>query len=155
MRADLGSMVSDETKVMEMLTNLLSNAGKFTRDGEIVLRGYRETAVSPSSTESPAIVFQVSDTGIGIAPEGLSQIFQPFTQADDSLTRQYGGVGLGLAITKSLCELLGASIQVESELGVGSTFTIKFPLKTSFTEAANNLPTTEQQEASFDPHSTG
>lgn len=153
--ADLGNMVSDETKVMEMLTNLLSNAGKFTRDGEIVLRGYRETAVSPSSTESPAIVFQVSDTGIGIAPEGLSQIFQPFTQADDSLTRQYGGVGLGLAITKSLCELLGASIQVESELGVGSTFTIKFPLKTSFTEAANNLPTTEQQEASFDPHSTG
>jgi PAS domain S-box-containing protein len=127
---DLGIMMGDQTKVQQILANLLSNAGKFTKDGEIVLSVYRETAVSPSSPiPHPNIVFVVSDNGIGMSPDVVSQIFRPFMQADDSLTRQYGGAGLGLTITKRLCDMMHGSIQVESQPGAGSTFTVTLPIE--------------------------
>ncbi len=139
--ADLGMMVGDQTKIQQILANLLSNAGKFTKEGEIVLHVRRETAVchphsANFSIPQPAIVFEVRDTGIGMSSDVVSQIFRPFMQADDSLTRQYGGVGLGLTITKRLCDLMSGHIAVESQPGAGSTFTVTLPIDVSSTEYA-------------------
>ncbi len=125
---DLGTMVGDATKIKQILTNLLSNAGKFTTNGVVTLQVRKETAVSTAN--SPDILeFKVIDTGIGIAPELLSVIFEPFTQADESLTRQYGGTGLGLAITKRISEMMDGTVHVESQPGVGSTFTVHLPIE--------------------------
>lgn len=75
------------------------------------------------------VVFRVKDTGIGIEKNRVEQLFTPFIQADNSITRNYGGTGLGLAITKHLVELMGGTIQVESEFGIGTTFTLYIPLQ--------------------------
>ena len=124
---NLGSMWGDATKIKQILTNLLSNAGKFTTDGVVTLKVKRETAVSP--TNNPDILeIAVSDTGIGISADLLTAIFEPFTQADESLTRQYGGTGLGLAITKRISEMMNGSIHVESQPGEGSTFIVRLPI---------------------------
>jgi signal transduction histidine kinase len=132
--SDLDMMHSDIVKVRQCLLNLLSNACKFTHAGVITLTvkpgkvDGRVTA-EKSSTAQPAdwITFQVSDTGIGMTPEHLEKLFKPFTQADASTTRKYGGTGLGLAITHKLCEMMGGTIAVESELNQGSRFTICLP----------------------------
>jgi signal transduction histidine kinase/CheY-like chemotaxis protein len=129
----LGSMRADQTKVRQALFNLLSNACKFTRHGTISLTVSREaiSASSPLASGGTAggdwITFRVSDTGIGISPEQMARLFQPFTQADALTTRQYGGTGLGLTITKRFCQLMGGDIAVESEVGQGSTFSIRLP----------------------------
>jgi PAS domain S-box-containing protein len=119
---DLGSMRADAAKVQQILLNLLSNASKFTEHGTITLAVARETGDAGTW-----IIFRVTDTGIGIAPEQLEKLFQPFVQADASATRQYGGTGLGLAISHRFCQMLGGSIAVESTLGAGSTFTVRLP----------------------------
>ena len=120
--ADLGVIHSDSTKMRQILLNLLSNAGKFTEHGHITLRAMRE---SSSATDWMSI--SITDTGIGISPNQLNRLFAEFTQADPSTTRKYGGTGLGLALSRRLCMLLGGDISVESTLGSGSTFTVRIP----------------------------
>lgn len=124
---DLGTVVGDATKVKQVLTNLLSNAGKFTTEGEIVFHVTREIPDDLDAQEY--MVFQIKDTGIGMAPETIPYLFQPFVQADDSLTREQGGTGLGLSISKHLCEMMAGDIYVESQPGVGSTFTVRIPVE--------------------------
>ena len=116
---EIGSMRADVTKLRQSLFNLLSNASKFTQNGTITL------TVEPLKPDW--ITFKVSDTGIGMTLAQQAKLFQSFTQADASTTRQYGGTGLGLAITQQFCELMGGKIQVESEHGQGTTFTIHLP----------------------------
>ncbi|HWK55671.1 MAG TPA: PAS domain-containing sensor histidine kinase, partial [Hyphomicrobiales bacterium] len=119
----VGTIETDVTKLKQSLLNLVSNACKFTKAGQVTLD--IDTAMHEGA---PAVCFRVSDTGIGMTPEQLAKLFQPFTQADSSTTRQYGGTGLGLVITKSLCELLGGQVTAASEAGKGSCFTIVLPL---------------------------
>lgn len=120
--SDLGLMYSDVTRVRQVLLNLLSNAAKFTEHGQITLRMTRAPAA-----EGNWVCFAVHDTGIGMTPAQVSQLFQPFMQVDTSLTRRYGGTGLGLALCRRLCELLGGTVSVESTPGLGSTFTVRLP----------------------------
>ena len=115
----LGGMVSDLTKVRQILLNLLSNAAKFTEAGVITLSVAREAVEG-----GERIVFAVSDTGIGMSEEQLARLFQRFVQADASTTRKYGGTGLGLSLTKALSEILGGSVAVRSQPGEGTTFTV-------------------------------
>ncbi|MBI4322383.1 MAG: response regulator [Chloroflexi bacterium] len=119
---DLGTVYADITRVRQVLFNLLSNACKFTEHGTVRLDGLRETVDG-----ADWIVFAVRDTGIGMTPEQMGKLFQKFTQADASTTRKYGGTGLGLAISKRFCEMMGGDIFVESEVGKGSTFTVRLP----------------------------
>lgn len=119
---DVGEMESDAAKVRQVLFNLLSNAVKFTEDGEVGLWIER-----CNEDGRECISIAVSDTGIGIAPEHLDRVFEPFHQGDSSVQRRFGGTGLGLVISRQLCELLGGSIEVGSELGKGSTFTALLP----------------------------
>ncbi|HEY1340881.1 MAG TPA: PAS domain S-box protein, partial [Bryobacteraceae bacterium] len=118
----LPSMHADLTKVRQSLFNLLSNASKFTQNGQIAVDVTRDDLEG-----RPWISIRVRDTGIGMSPEQLGKLFEPFTQADRSTTRKFGGTGLGLAITRRFVQLMGGDIAVESELGKGSTFTIKLP----------------------------
>jgi signal transduction histidine kinase/DNA-binding response OmpR family regulator len=118
----LGAMHADVTKVRQCLFNLLSNACKFTEKGTIRLRVSREAAAGRD-----LLCFQVSDSGIGMTPEQLGKLFQAFSQADASTTRKYGGTGLGLALTRRFCQMMGGDVTVTSELGKGSTFTIQLP----------------------------
>ncbi|WP_207496968.1 response regulator [Aridibaculum aurantiacum] len=112
-------LFGDALRLQQILTNLVSNAIKFTEQGEVIVQANLQTL---HSNNEAVIHFRVSDTGIGIAPEKLTAIFNEFTQADNSTTREYGGTGLGLAITKRLVELLGGNVWVESKVGEGSTF---------------------------------
>ena len=115
----IGSMSADITKLRQSLFNLLSNASKFTENGTITLAVERP--------EANWITFSVRDTGIGMTPEQQARLFQSFTQADASTTRKYGGTGLGLVITQQFCQIMGGDIQVESQVGQGTTFTIRLP----------------------------
>jgi PAS domain S-box-containing protein len=120
----IGSMLADLTKVRQAVFNLLSNACKFTKDGTIGLDVTRESAAGEDW-----VIFAVSDTGIGMTPEQMGKVFQEFSQADSSTTRDYGGTGLGLTLSRRLCRMMGGDITVESEVGKGSTFTIRLPAK--------------------------
>jgi signal transduction histidine kinase/ligand-binding sensor domain-containing protein/ActR/RegA family two-component response regulator len=112
-------MVSDSSRVRQILINLLSNAVKFTAKGEIVVS---VTAGAMGADGLRELRFSVRDTGIGIPPERLDRLFKPFSQADASTARHFGGTGLGLAISRNLAEILGGSLKVESEPGRGSVF---------------------------------
>ena len=120
-----GIWMGDPTRVRQIVVNLIGNAIKFTDTGNIRVN------VSPRDPQNleAGIVFQVADTGIGIAPERRDEIFSPFLQEDVSTTRKYGGTGLGLTICRRLAELMGGTIRVESELGKGSTFIVDLPLQ--------------------------
>ncbi|MEG3957071.1 MASE1 domain-containing protein [Microcoleus sp. herbarium2] len=145
---DIGSMRTDKTKLRQSLVNLLSNASKFTCDGTITfavtrsletpaeaakggkrLEAYRGDCKAENTLSSSQewIVFTIKDTGIGMSPEQLARIFEPFMQVDSSSTKKYGGAGLGLTITKEFCEMMGGEITAFSELDKGSTFTIRLP----------------------------
>jgi len=123
---DLPPMRQDQARVQQILNNLLSNAIKFTPEGGRI-------AVSARRDESGNLVLQVSDTGVGIAEEDRQVIFEKFRQgrtampAGDTMTREHSGSGLGLSIVKELCRLLGGEVTLESELGKGSTFTVRLP----------------------------
>jgi PAS domain S-box-containing protein len=108
----------DVGRLRQVITNLIGNAVKFTEQGDIVVRVSTEQV----SEKEVSLRFSVSDTGIGISPEALMQIFDPFTQADASISRRYGGTGLGLSISRRIVEMFGGRLWVESELGKGSTF---------------------------------
>ncbi len=113
------ALIGDPLRLGQVLINLLSNAVKFTSSGEIQV----STEVVAKETDHITLVFSVRDTGIGMTEEQRAKLFQPFTQADGSTTRKYGGTGLGLTISKQLVERMGGKIGVESKPDVGSTFT--------------------------------
>ncbi|MGZ8316171.1 MAG: two-component regulator propeller domain-containing protein [Telluria sp.] len=119
-------VVGDPSRLRQVLVNLVGNAFKFTNDGKVMLRVERAQGVAPDGVN--LIRFSVSDTGIGIAPDALSRLFQKFEQADSTTTRRYGGTGLGLAICRQLVQLMGGEIAAESTEGVGSTFSFVLPL---------------------------
>jgi two-component system, NarL family, sensor histidine kinase BarA len=113
----------DMTKLQQILENLLSNAIKFTPEGGQVLL--------TADADARHVIFIVSDTGVGIAPEEQELVFQKFRQSGNPLTREHAGTGLGLSIVRELCKLLGGEITLHSELGRGSTFTVRLPLQLS------------------------
>ncbi len=117
-------LVGDSVRIGQILMNLLSNAVKFTEQGQISLSVVLEQ-------ESQRICFKVEDSGFGMSPEVLDRLFKPFEQADNSITRKFGGTGLGLNISWNLVEMMGGEISVESEVGVGSCFTVKLPFRPS------------------------
>ncbi|MGB3402559.1 MAG: GAF domain-containing sensor histidine kinase [Microcoleaceae cyanobacterium] len=114
---------TDVNKLRHILMNLLDNALKFTHQGEVYLVIYQT-----QRQNQDWICFQVKDTGIGIDPEQQQHLFQPFTQVDPSINRSYNGLGLGLTLTHQFCRMMGGEITVRSQLGLGSTFTVCFPL---------------------------
>jgi signal transduction histidine kinase/CheY-like chemotaxis protein len=119
---DLGAIHADQMKVRQGLFNLLSNAVKFTRAGSITVEAGRERM-----NGGEWIVFRVADTGIGLGAEQIVKLFQDFTQADASTTRKFGGTGLGLALTRRFCQMMGGDVTVHSVPDQGSVFTIKLP----------------------------
>ena len=129
---DVGEMHADQTRIRQALINLLSNANKFTDHGKVTVDVTRT-----GGKGNEEILIAVSDTGIGMSPDQMSRLFQDFVQADPSTTRKYGGTGLGLAISRRFCQMMGGEISVQSELGKGSTFTIRLPARI---EAAQPAP---------------
>ena len=126
----LGRMRSDPTKLRQVLVNLLSNANKFTSRGRITVTARRERRSAGADREARCWVrLEVTDTGIGIDPAQLPRIFGEFTQAEEDTSRRFGGTGLGLALSQKFCRLLGGDIEVASEPGRGSTFTVRLPLE--------------------------
>jgi signal transduction histidine kinase len=119
----LSTVAVDKLRVRQVLLNLISNANKFTQNGSIELR-----AAIHKSGNDPMAEIAVRDTGIGISEQDLGSIFVPFTQVDNTYTRQYEGSGLGLAISRNLCRMMGGDIRVESVPGEGSVFTISLPI---------------------------
>ncbi len=119
---DVGTMNADITRVRQCLFNLLSNACKFTQDGTVTLR------VVPDEVDGePWIDYVVTDTGIGMTPAQLGLVFEAFRQAESTTTRQYGGTGLGLTISREFCHMMGGDIFAQSKVGTGSTFTVRLP----------------------------
>ena len=119
--ADSGSVTADRGKLKQVLLNLLGNACKFTTNGRIALS-------ATYNHEQSLLLFEVRDDGIGIEPGKLAVIFEKFTQIDPSPTRRYEGAGLGLAITRELCAMMGATIDVTSKPGSGTCFTVSLPI---------------------------
>jgi PAS domain S-box-containing protein len=119
---DLGEMHADVTKVRQVLFNLMSNAAKFTSDGTITLFGERQ-----AESGGDIIRLGVTDTGIGIPEDKLDRIFDEFSQADDSTTKNFGGTGLGLALVRRFCQMMGGDVFVESTMGEGSSFILELP----------------------------
>jgi ammonium transporter, Amt family len=115
-------ILTDQLRVRQVLLNLVGNAIKFTEHGQIRL--------SARSADSGRLIFEISDTGIGMTPDQIGRLFQPFTQADSSTTRRFGGTGLGLAISKRLATLLGGDLTATSDFGRGSTFRFTIPTGT-------------------------
>lgn len=124
------TMVTDCVKLKTVLRNLVSNAIKFTEKGSVSMR------ITLQDTD---VCFTVTDTGPGIRHEDLEVIFEPFRQLDGSTTRRYGGIGLGLALSRKLAKLIGGDIEVHSERGTGSTFTLRVPAAATGTRARESL----------------
>lgn len=142
----------DPGRLRQVLLNLLSNAIKFTSSGEVLV----QVTLDSKDEERCRVRFSVTDTGIGMAREAVHRLFQPFTQADGSITRKYGGTGLGLSIAKLLVELLGGRIGVRSSEGKGSTFWFSVPLDRSDTDAPNEPEEHDMSDTRVllaDPHS--
>ncbi len=134
---DLGSMHADLTRVRQVVLNLLSNACKFTENGEVTLEGARNRVDGHDWLR-----VSISDTGIGLTPEQMGKLFEEFSQADSSISRKYGGTGLGLAISRRLCRMMDGDIDVESTPGKGSTFTVRLPVKAELKAAAVQVTAT-------------
>jgi signal transduction histidine kinase len=117
-----GTVRADQTKVRQILLNLLSNACKFTHNGTVTLEADVERL-----DKFDWMIFRVRDTGIGMTPDQMAHLFEHFRQADASTTRKYGGTGLGLAISRTFCRMMGGDITVEAEIGKGTTFRVELP----------------------------
>ena len=128
---DLGTIRADLTKTRQVLFNLLSNAAKFTNEGTITVAAMRE-----KHDDGDKIFISVSDEGIGIPDDKIDHVFEAFSQADESTTRNFGGTGLGLPISQKFCRMMGGDLTATSEVGEGSTFTIELPAKVDALEAA-------------------
>jgi CheY-like chemotaxis protein len=132
-------LVGDAARLRQVLLNLVSNAVKFTEEGEVVVHVHAE----PTEPSSYRLEFAVRDTGVGIPGDRMDRLFASFSQVDASTTRRYGGTGLGLAISKRLVELMGGTLWVESQVGKGSTFHIDLPVE------AAELPTREAVQSAL------
>ena len=141
--SDLGAMRADQMKVRQGLFNLLSNAVKFTQEGSVTLEAVRERMDG-----SEWIMFRVTDTGIGLSAEQIVKLFQDFTQADASTTRKFGGTGLGLALTRRFCQMMGGDVTVHSVPNEGSIFTMKLPAAVRQPKAPSTMKTTRAAGAS-------
>ncbi|PWT87791.1 MAG: hypothetical protein C5B54_11725 [Acidobacteria bacterium] len=130
---EIGTMVADPEKVKQILWNLLDNACKFTEKGSITLKVNHEKIA-----DRECMRFVVADTGIGMSSEQLAKIFRPFTQADIGTTKKYGGMGVGLALSKLFCEKMGGAIHVSSTPGKGSIFTVVLPLNLNHDSALDH-----------------
>ena len=137
---NLGMLYTDYHKVGQIILNLLNNASKFTSYGTITLTIIRKKLPQREPNQNYEfsgieccdwLFFQVADTGIGISPEQINKIFEPFTQGDNSTTREYGGTGLGLTICEYFCRAMGGNLSVSSEVGKGSIFTVQLPARVS------------------------
>ncbi|MCL2219689.1 MAG: ATP-binding protein [Chitinispirillia bacterium] len=135
-----GRLLGDPTRLRQALLNLLSNAVKFTHTGMVKFL----TSISESDDESVTIHFEVKDSGIGMTQEQVTRVFEPFAQADTSMTRKYGGTGLGLPITKNIIELMGGTLDVESAPGVGSKFCFNVRFKIIDMDGAVVIPMSEE-----------
>jgi signal transduction histidine kinase len=120
---ELGDMILDQSKLRQIILNLLSNAAKFTHEDVI-----RCNCERIQKDDSDWLIIKVIDSGIGMTPEQLERVFEPFSQAEASTTREYGGTGLGLSISRTFCELMGGTLTAESEAGAGSVFVIQVPI---------------------------
>ena len=118
---DLGALTVDPMRLRQILLNLLSNACKFTKEGEVKLRARRV------ADGRDWIELAVADTGIGMTAEQQAKLFEEFSQADATTAQRFGGTGLGLAITRKLARMMGGDVTVASELGKGSVFTVRLP----------------------------
>ncbi len=118
------TILTDPTRFRQVLTNLVGNAIKFTEEGSVTMR----TRLHHSDDEDVSLIIEIIDTGMGIPDEKLETIFEPFSQADSSITRNFGGTGLGLTISRNLMEAMGGSLCVSSTVGVGSTFALTLPV---------------------------
>ncbi len=135
-----GTIQTDVTKFRQILLNLLSNAAKFTSDGKVQLTVSVIDSDSASSLKQPEwLLIEVKDDGVGIPPDKLSALFVPFVQAEKSTSKDYGGTGLGLALVKQFVELMGGEIDVESNVGSGSTFTVRLPRNISKAETVKEV----------------
>ena len=147
-------LAGDPTRVRQVLANLVGNSVKFTAAGRIdIVMGYEPPPVG----EDPRgrLVVEVRDSGIGISPEAVARLFEPFRQADEATSRKFGGTGLGLAICKRLCGAMGGSIEVESKLGRGSVFRCRFALHADSEEASRfRVATSPDALASVEARST-
>jgi signal transduction histidine kinase len=133
---NVGTMCADLTKTRQILFNLLSNAAKFTSDGSVSLHVARRTTAGTDDIE-----FTVTDTGIGLTQEQMGRLFRPFAQADTSISRKYGGTGLGLALVWRFCQIMGGAVSVESPADGGTCFTVRLPGTVSDpSERAAELP---------------
>jgi len=163
---NIGTIYSDSSKLRQALLNLASNAAKFTDRGKITINVWKEEGeVLPvdnseefseigSEFHKYSIVFQVTDTGIGMTEDQVSRLFGAFAQADDSTTRRYGGTGLGLTISRKFCQMMGGDITVDSEFDCGSTFTIRLPIAVKIekeVEGDRALEETGKQEVRSQP----
>lgn len=143
-------MTTDAQRLEQVIKNLLSNAIKFTKQGSITVHAFRPNNdfkfLNSTLKHENSVAISVIDTGIGIPPEKQDSIFEAFKQADGSTSRRFGGTGLGLSISKEICRMLGGEIQLQSQAGKGSTFTIILPLNS--TEFVNNMPADKKQKTS-------
>ncbi|WP_353571278.1 response regulator [Candidatus Albibeggiatoa sp. nov. BB20] len=143
---NIGLMHSDVTKIRQILLNLLSNASKFTDNGSVILKVSKQWI-----NDIEWVSFAITDTGIGISIEQQKKLFKAFSQVDASTTRKYGGTGLGLLITKRFTKMLSGEVSVESELGHGSTFVVRFPTKMAsrqtIPELEQALPVLQEEKA--------
>jgi len=151
------SIDTDSQRLNQILKNLLSNSFKFTEKGEVKLKIFESKKSwkpgTPSLDNASRVVgFSIIDTGIGISPDKQTIIFEAFQQAEGSTSRKYGGTGLGLSISRGLAELLGGTIELESEIGKGSTFTLYLPLdvKLGHTTGANQLDNIRNEKKDLD-----
>jgi two-component system chemotaxis sensor kinase CheA len=144
----IGIIFSDQDKIKQIVLNLLSNAAKFTHVGKIILK------VEKINDETVNI--SVKDSGIGISAEAVGRVFEEFQQADNTTTRQYGGTGLGLTISRNLARLLGGDLTATSELGKGSTFTLTIPMNYKIDNASSNAQpdTVQPAESHAEANST-
>jgi len=141
------SMMLDEFRLQQCLNNLLSNAAKFTKQGSVTL-----VAKQALIKDQPQLIFAVKDTGIGMSESEVSRIFDPFTQADNSIQREYGGTGLGMTITKNLCELMGGQIRVKAKRGEGTTFALLLPVLEESQDLSSLAEDFPDQTAEVAPH---
>lgn len=132
---NIGTMHSDLLKIRQAIFNFLSNSAKFTEQGKIIL-----SVAKGVLNGVEAMVFTISDTGIGMTPEQQEKVFDPFSQADVSTTRKYGGTGLGLSITQQFCHLLDGEIEVDSKVGEGTSFIMRLPVYYKQKEVVAEVP---------------
>ncbi|MGK7951478.1 MAG: ATP-binding protein [Xenococcaceae cyanobacterium] len=148
-----GWWIGDDFRLQQVLSNLIRGVVKFTEQGQIKITIAPDTESENLSSSSTTIVrFSVEDTGIGLPESRQEDLFQPFTQADNSTTRQYGGTGLGLTICRRIVELMGGKIGVESKINQGSTFWFTVPLKVA--EVREDKPIAESTTPPLDPTTT-